>query len=134
MKVLGSTEGGLIRVILDGEDTESYVPDDMSNGHRRMIAEWEAAGNDVPAFSLEPAVAQPLTARQLRLGLVANGIAMEQVEVAIAAIEDTQQRAVAFVEWEYAAQFERDHPLIASIGAALGLTAEQVDAMWAEAI
>jgi len=78
----------------------------------------------------EPEELPPLTARQLRLGLVMNGITLAQVEAEIDAIEDEQDRVVAQIEWEYASQFERDHPLIDQIGAALGLTPEQIDAMW----
>lgn len=74
--------------------------------------------------------APPLNPRRLRLGLVTNGFALEQVEAAIAAIEDPQQREIASIEWEYAPEFERDHPLIAQIGAALGLTGQQIDDMW----
>jgi len=92
------------------------------------IAEFEAS---LP--SPEPTTAPPLTARQLRLGLVSNGFALDQVEAAIAAIADPQQRSVASIEWEYAAQFERDHPLIAQVGEALGLSGGQIDGMWAEA-
>ena len=75
-----------------------------------------------------------LTARQLRLGLVGGGFSLSQVETAIAAIPDEQQRAVAEIEWEYASQFERDHPLIEQVGVALGLTVEQIDAMWQAAL
>ena len=76
----------------------------------------------------------PLTARQLRLGLVGGGILPSQVDAAIAAIPDEQARAVAQIEWEYASQFERDHPLIEQVGTALGLTAEQIDTMWQAAM
>jgi len=55
------------------------------------------------------------------------------VEAAIDAIEDETDREVARIEWEYATTFERSHPLVNQIGAALGLTPEQIDAMWAEA-
>lgn len=75
-----------------------------------------------------------LTARQLRLGLVINGFGLDQVDTAIAAIEDQQQRAVAQIEWEYASQFERDHPLLQQVGAALGLTEEQIDVLWEQAL
>jgi len=134
MQVLGRTESGTIRVILDGDEFESAVPDDPRNRHRQMISEWEAAGNTIPAADDVQPIAPPLTARQLRLGLVTNGFSLDQVEAAIAAIEDPQQRAVASIEWEYASQFERSHPLIAQVGAALGLTAEQIDQMWIEAL
>jgi len=82
----------------------------------------------------EPEQLPPLTARQLRLGLVAAGILPSQVDTAIAAIPDTNDRAVAEIEWEYASQFERDHPLIEQVGTALGLTSEQIDTMWQAAM
>lgn len=82
----------------------------------------------------EPSLA-PLTARQLRLGLVAAaGILPSQVDTAIAAIPDEAARAVAEIEWEYASQFERNHPLIEQVGTALGLTTEQIDTMWQAAM
>lgn len=75
----------------------------------------------------------PLTARQLRLGLVMNDISLANVEATINAIENPQDKAVAQIEWEYASQFERDHPLIAQVGGALGLSEGQIDIMWAQA-
>lgn len=80
-----------------------------------------------------PPVLPTLTSRQLRLGLVANGISLPSVEAAIDAIEDPTDREVARIEWEYATTFERSHPLIEQVGAALGLTPEQIDDMWTEA-
>lgn len=88
---------------------------------------------EVAAFLNPPPPPPVLTARQLRLGLVANGISLSSVEAAIDAIEDPTDREVARIEWEYATTFERSHPLVNQIGAALGLTPEQIDDMWAEA-
>jgi len=84
-------------------------------------------------YALEDEPLRPLTARQLRLGLVLHGISLPSVEAAIDAIEDETDREVARIEWEYATTFERSHPLVNQIGAALGLTPEQIDAMWTEA-
>lgn len=64
-----------------------------------------------------------LTARQLRLALLDY---LDAVESIIAASGDKALQ----IEWEYATTFERLHPAIVSIGDALGLTAEQIDAMW----
>lgn len=135
MNVIGYTESGAILVIFDGDENASMVPDNMANRHRVMIAEWEAAGNTIPAYEppLPPPLA-PLTARQLRLGLVLNGFTLAQVEATIEAIEDTQDREVARIEWEYASQFDRAHPLIEQVGTALGLTPEQIDSMWDQAL
>jgi hypothetical protein len=88
---------------------------------------------EVAAFLNPPPPMPVLTSRQLRLGLVLHGISLSSVEAAIDAIEDTTDREVARIEWEYATTFERSHPLVNQIGAALGLTPEQIDAMWTEA-
>jgi hypothetical protein len=50
MTVLGYTSSGMIRVVFEGDETESFVPDDMANHHRQMIAQWEADGNVIPAY------------------------------------------------------------------------------------
>ena len=146
MNIIGRTENGTIHVIFDDEDGISFVPDNMGNRHRfRIWDEWEMGPvdpvtgereriNTIPPLEHPEPLPQPLTARHLRLGLIANGFGLGQVEAAIAAIEDPQQRAVAQVEWEYASQFERMHPLIAQVGSALGLMQEQIDAMWQQAL
>lgn len=117
-----------IRFLLDGKESFAAVD-------HPIIKEWEAAGNTIPPYVPPPAPPPaPLTARQLRLGLVTNGFALEQVEAAIADIDEPQQRAIASIEWQYASQFERSHPLIAQVGASLGLANEQIDGMWASAL
>ena len=71
-----------------------------------------------------------LTAVQVRLGLLAAGITGAQVDAVIASIPDATQRATAATYWDYATEYHRDHPLIATLSAALGLTSAQIDAMW----
>lgn len=100
------------------------------------VAEAARLGDALP-FEPEPEpqpqAIQPLTRRQLRLGLLYAGISTSQVEDAIAAIPDPTDREVALIEWQDATIYERSHPLIDQIGSALGLTPEQIDAMWADA-
>ncbi|MBI1620361.1 hypothetical protein [Aquamicrobium zhengzhouense] len=78
---------------------------------------------------LEP-VYEPLTARQLRLGLIGAGVSLADVDAAIDGIPDEAGREVARVEWEYASQFEREHPLIGQVGSALGMSAEDINTAW----
>lgn len=132
MNVIGFTESESIRVEIDG--IEMNVPDDMSNRHRQLVAEWEAAGNTIPAYEPQPQPLAPLTRRQLRLGLLANGITTADVEAAIAATPDAMDRAVAEIEWADASAYERDHHLIEQVGTALGLSPEQIDTMWETAL
>src|SRR5262245_5202260 len=49
MIVVGYTEGGLIRVKFD-DVNDSFVPDDMLNRDRQVIADWEAQGNTIPPY------------------------------------------------------------------------------------
>lgn len=87
-----------------------------------------------PTPELPPVVFPHLSARQLRLGLIAAGVSLSSVDAAIAAIPDEADREVAQVEWQFASQFERDHPLIEQVGAALGLEPWQIDAAWLAAL
>lgn len=52
MEVHGYTRDGGIDATIHG--TRSNVPDDMSNGHRQMIAEWEALGNVIATYTAPP--------------------------------------------------------------------------------
>lgn len=106
-----------------------------------LLKEWIAAH---PGFPVSPYVPpteeekrrsmQPLTARQFRLGLVTAGISPAQVTATIAAMPPGPDRDKAQIEWEYATTFNRMHPLIATVGAALGLNDAQIDAMWLAAV
>jgi hypothetical protein len=68
-----------------------------------------------------------ISARQVRLWLLQNGISLNQVEDAIDTINDPLLRESTRVEWEYAPYIERNHPLIESLAQYLGLTSEQID-------
>ena len=88
----------------------------------------------VPTPEEIKAATPPLSARQLRLGLARHGFFPSQVDSAIAAMPEGLEKATAQIEWEYATTFNRAHPLIASIGAVLGLTETNIDDMWQEAL
>jgi hypothetical protein len=71
-----------------------------------------------------------LTARQLRLGLLHLG-KLSGVPSAIAALSEPE-KSQAEIEWDYASEFRRLHPLIVRLIPILGLTDEQVDPVWLE--
>jgi len=116
----------------------SLAPDDphgLAPEIRAAVEQWIADGKPVAQAVPPPETPlPPLTARQLRLGLVKNGISLAAVESAIENIPDPVDRETAKIEWEYAATFLRDHPLISQIGAALSLTDDQIDSMWTAAL
>lgn len=74
-----------------------------------------------------------ISARQIRLWLVQNGIALTQIDNAIDSIEDPNTREVVRIEWEFAPYVERNHPWLIPLAESLGLTPEQVDQAFIEA-
>ena len=71
---------------------------------------------------LTPSVPESVSARQIRLWLIRQGISIAQVDAAIDAIPDQLQRDSVRVEWDYAPYVERTHPMLPPIAQALGLT------------
>lgn len=102
--------------------------------HGRELFALASAGTVAPYISPtieEIRAAMPtLTARQFRLGLVNNGFSMSQVSAVIEGMPEGADKETARIEWGYATTFERMHPLIATVGTALGLDAAEIDAMW----
>jgi hypothetical protein len=82
---------------------------------------------------LTPPVPESVSARQIRLWLVRQGISLSQVDAVIDAIPDQLQRDSVRVEWDYAPYVERSHPMLVPLAAALGLTEQQVDRAFIEA-
>lgn len=75
-----------------------------------------------------------ITRRQLRLALLRLGVTGDQVEAQIAAMPGTPiEREAAMIEWRDSSTFQRNHRLVVALGAALGLTAAQIDNAWREA-
>ncbi len=82
---------------------------------------------------LTPPVPESVSARQIRLWLVRNGVSLAAVDAAIDAIPEQLQRDSVRVEWDYAPYVERSHPMLVPLAAALGLTEQQVDQAFVEA-
>lgn len=76
----------------------------------------EIRARDVPAS---------VTRRQLFIALFSiHSITEAQIEAML------QGNDLGMIEFRHATAFERDHPLISSLGAALGLTEEQIDELF----
>lgn len=137
MEVHGYTETGAIDATIDGQ--RGIVPDDPTNRHRQMIAEWEAEGNTIPAYAPPPEPSplnQTLTKRQVvRAMIIGSGIddPDAHIETAIDAMADPTQRSLARADWRYAPYYMRDHPLFSDteLLSSAGMTPQQVDALWA---
>lgn len=120
-------ENTTIRVDISG--ATSFVPCAPGNSDYAAIQELVASGE----LTIAPYVAPPpppvtqVSMRQARLALMAAGL-LDDVEAMIVQAD----RAVK-IDWEYATVVDRSSPLVAAIGSALGLTNEQIDALFADA-
>ena len=83
--------------------------------------QWLWDGQDFSAPPSPPAVQAAVTPRQIRLALIEIGL----YDAATAAISSAGQAAM--IEWEYATQIERGHPLVAAMAAALGRSEQDID-------
>jgi hypothetical protein len=86
---------------------------------------WDGAWSVVPLPP--PPVPDAVTPAQAKLALHAAGL-LDAAEVAVATAGVEAQ-----IYWTSALTFERQHPLILSIGAALGLTEAQIDDLFRDA-
>ena len=74
-----------------------------------------------------------ISARQVRLWLIQNGISLDSITDAINNIEDIAVRNSVAIEWEYAPYIERSHPMLIPLAFALGMNESQVDQAFIEA-
>ncbi|WP_438455298.1 hypothetical protein [Vreelandella venusta] len=102
------------RTVIDEEGNETTVAPPFAFG---MLAE---SALPVPAT---------ITARQTRLVLAKHGL-LSEVERAIGAIEDPEQRQIAGIEWGYAGYFERSAPWLTHMAEQLGMGDADVDTMF----
>jgi hypothetical protein len=73
-----------------------------------------------------PPAVLTVTRRQALRGL------LDDIEAAINELPEPQ-RSAARIDWESAAEFRRDFPLLVGLAAAIGLTESQVDDLFAAA-
>ena len=117
-----------IRAVIDGLTLS--VPTDPANRHYAAIQEWVSAGNSIaPYVEPDPGVPQSVERLQARLALIAAGL----WDGVTAYFDDPLRTAEDIAFWEDARIWKRDNPIIVSAGTALGLTSEQIDALFVDA-
>lgn len=121
-------------LLLTYPEGTSQIPVKPSADHQWKGGKWVYVQPPEPTPEEIRASLPALTARQFRLGLIGGGFSLTDVENALAAISDPVERQKGQVEWQYATQFNRLHPLVVQLSETLGLTPEQVDDLWATAL
>ena len=104
------------------------IPANAGNTDYQAYLVWIAEGNTPDPADVIPPQVPVVSAWQIRKAL--NQLALrDAVEQAVAQADQDTRDA-----WEYAADFKRDHPLVVSLGTALGKTPEELDALFALAV
>ena len=77
-------------------------------------------------------IPESITKRQAKQQLLLDG-KLSQVQEVIDSIPDETERMMAQLYWDESTEFERSHPTLTEIGAALGLTEAELDMMFINA-
>ena len=103
----------------------AMIPADPNNNDYAAYLVWVNAGNTPSPYIAPPAAPLSATPYQFRAGLTAAGI-RAQVETAVAASTDQNVKDA----YQFATSFVENDPFIGSMSAALGLTEDQVHAIF----
>lgn len=107
-------------------DVVAVIDDDGISRMSGLASAVVPEGTEILPADPIPVTYQPLTAWQIRKVLNAHGL-REQVEAAVAQSDQNTKDA-----WEFASSYERDNEILIGLATALGLTSEQLDAMFVE--
>jgi len=116
-------------ILFDGDITNPMIENEKGFRFR-----WNDETQSWNRTAIVYPVPKQVSARQIRLWLVAHGISMEMVDAAINSITDVSVRDAVRVEWEYAPYIERTHAWLVPMAAALGFAEAQIDQAFREAI
>jgi hypothetical protein len=104
---------------------------DVSGYPAAVQAVATAAWANLPEPVIVNGVPSEVTMRQARLALLGAGV-LGAVTAAINGLQEPQ-RSAALIEWEYSSTVKRQQPLVLALGPALGLSTEQLDALFVAA-
>lgn len=103
-----------------------FVDVNAPEGQRHTGAFADDDGVPVPVFEAIPPPAS-ISAAQARIALLGAGLLSAVTDAVTNADEATQ------IWFEYATEWRRDNPILAALGASLGLTSEAIDDLFRQA-
>lgn len=110
---------------LNAYDLSIYGEEKTINENNEETINWTKEIIEVKTF-------ETISPRQIRLALLGLGITQENVKSLIALLPSPTNEQ-ALIAWEYSTFFDRNAPLVENLGNQLGLTTEQLDAVWEQA-
>lgn len=137
MNIIGYTESGMILAEFDG--AELFVPDDMGNRHRQMIAEWEfdeegERVNMIPPYVAPLAPVPPIPRLGFWLAAAEVGVTKAGVKAHIDAMPEGVEKQQAIVYFEDAQLYRRTDPLLNQMAELENITQSQLDDLWTWAL
>ena len=130
------SEEGRVKMIrrLEGDRNDiayAYLTDEEAETYSDLTLvsqeEIEELGDVVKIL-----IPEAITKRQAKQQLLLEG-KLGQVQEVIDSIPDETERMMAQLYWDESTEFERSHPTLTEIGAALGLTEAELDMMFINA-
>jgi hypothetical protein len=122
--------------VVEYDETPTNPPPGFANGV--IAVQSDAVGGDwtwdgtqlvaPPVVVVPPPPVTSVSPRQGRLALLGAGL----LDKATAAVNAAG--GATLITWEYASVWDRNDPLILSLGAALGLTSDQIDQLFTTAV
>jgi hypothetical protein len=137
MNVIGYAENGMIRAEFDGIGL--FIPDDIGNRHRQLIAEWEfnhegERVNTIPPYVAPPAPVPPIPRLGFWLAAAEVGVTKAGVKAHIDAMPEGVEKQQAIVYFEDAQLYRRTDPLLNQMAELENITQSQLDALWTWAL
>ena len=119
---------------IDGDEYRPDLPEGITGSNPEYSADYTTVTVTLPdtpeveQWAVEQGyyVPESITPRQARLALLSFGL-LDQIEGAMAVIEDPAQRKAAEIEWQFASEVKRTHPLVQAFAQQLGWDSEQID-------
>lgn len=100
-----------------------------------LRSNWNGNSWDIKSYTIQvipapkPKVPEAVTMRQARLALLYSGL-YDTINTALTLIPDQTAKSAALIEWEYALFVNRNSALISGLQPMLGLTDDQLDALF----
>lgn len=122
-----------VAVFKDQDAVDAYVPPEGAQEVPERPSPDYIWQNDQWVYVEPPAPEPedyPLTMRQLRLGLLGAGYAVDFIRTTIDAIPDITQRAIAQIWYEETSVVLWNHEMTQTLIAAAGISSQAAAAMW----
>lgn len=133
-KVINSNKLKLELTSLNPNNIETVEPDILNIYFEEELSIENKSILDSIVLAHDPeVVVAPLipdvTPRQIRQALFIRGITEQMIDEALMTLSEPD-KTLATIEWKHSTSFQRNHPLVSTVGIILGWTEEQLNDLW----